>query len=113
MEINGITYTRGMLESIREKKIEEKYELVEGEIPQDLLDSIENNRLLDLEGEFGDERAGDPVEYEHLVIDTPGKSVEIEVYNRGLLIFQYDQGGELRRIHRVLNVLLDHFRPLA
>ncbi len=112
MQILGITYARGMLESVREKKVEEQYELAAEEIPQDLLDSIERNRLLELGGAYGDERAGDPVEYEHLVIETPEKEVDIEVYNRGLMVFQYEQGGDLMRIHHVLNNLLDHFQPL-
>ena len=112
MQILGINYARGMLESVREKKVEEKYELAGDEIPQDLLESIERNRLLEMEGEYGDERAGNPVEYEHLVIETPERNVSIEVYNRGLMVFQYEQGGDLKRIHRVLNDLLDHFQPL-
>ena len=111
MPILGIRYERGMLESVREKKVEEKYELAGDEIPRELLESIERNRLLELDGEYGDERVGEPVEYEHLLIETPERNVDIEVYNRGLMVFQYEQAGDLMRIHKVLNDLLDHFQP--
>jgi hypothetical protein len=109
-QVNGIVYTRAMLESVRDKKVEERFELFGEDIPPSLLDLIERNRLLELSGEYGDEGVDRPVEYEHLVVETDNGAVDIEVYNRGVLIFQYEETGELRRIHRVLDAILRHFK---
>jgi hypothetical protein len=105
-EIHGIVYSRGMLESLADRESCEVYTLYGPEIPRKVLEAIEGNRLLELSGVYGDERLGDPIEYDQLVLETDKGETTIEVYNRGLMLFVADS-DEVRRIHRVLCVILD------
>jgi hypothetical protein len=104
MEIQGIVYTRAMLETPADLELGETYELEE--VPPAVLEVIESTRLLELEGVFGDERVSDPVEYDRLTLQVDGREVAIEVYNRGVLL--YTTGDPiLRRIDRVIWAVLE------
>ena len=74
------------------------------EIPRRVLDAIQNERLLDLGGIYGDQRVGDPLQYDQLRLILGDGVVEITFYNRAMALFI--AGDEkLRRIHRVLRIL--------
>jgi len=110
MQIREIIFTRAMMESPADLELGETYQAQGRQIPRRVLQAIESNRLLELEGAFGDRRASSPVEYDHLVIVTPEREVLIEVFNRGLLL--YTTGDKtLRRIDRVIRAILDTMRP--
>jgi hypothetical protein len=70
-------------------------------IPEDARNAINEESLLSLGGVYGDENAGDPVEYDHLKLVLNGDTVEITVFNRGITLFMTDD-ERVRRIHRVL-----------
>ena len=75
-------------------------------MPSEIRQAIEKEDLLSLGGVYGDERVGDPMEYDHLrLIGTDGV-VEIVVFNRGITLFTTDN-EKVRRIHRVLCKLND------
>ena len=75
-------------------------------IPSDIVEAIEKEDLLSLDGVYGDKRVGDPLEYDHLrLIGTHGL-VEIVVFNRGITLFTTDN-ERVVRIHRVLCKLND------
>ena len=106
MEINSIVYSRAMMESPADLELGETYEAQGKGIPRRVRLAIESSRLLELEGRYGDPRVSSPVEYDHLVVETPDREIEIEVFNRGILL--YTTGDQtLRRIDRVLCAILD------
>ena len=55
--------------------------------------------LLDLAGSYGDPMAGDPIQYDELVIEHDQGDVEIVVYNRAIILFGTDSEA-VRRIHQ-------------
>ena len=106
MEIKSIVYTRAMMESPADLEFGETYGAQGRRIPRRVLQAVEANRLLELEGQYGDRRVSSPVEYDHLIIETPDREIDIEVFNRGVLL--YTTGDQtLRRIDRVLCAILD------
>ena len=52
----------------------------------------------------GDERIGDPVEYDNLKLVLTDSTVEITVFNRGITLLMSDD-EQVRRIHRILSSL--------
>ena len=106
MEIKSIVYSRAMMESPADLELGETYEAQGKRVPRRVRQAIESSRLLELEGQYGDRRVSSPVEYDHLIVETPDREIEIEVFNRGILL--YTTGDEtLRRIDRVLCAILD------
>jgi hypothetical protein len=79
--------------------------MLEGsEIPSEILEALEYEGILDLEGDYGDPKLGDPVEVDQLRIDRERGSLEIRVFNRGILLFLTDD-ERMRRLHRFLGKL--------
>lgn len=70
------------------------------QIPADLRQAITDGDLLSLGGTYGNSQAPRPVEYDHLRIVLADRTVEIEVFNRGMLLAGDD--ARFPRIHRVL-----------
>ncbi|MDI9369361.1 MAG: hypothetical protein QM446_00320 [Synergistota bacterium] len=64
-------------------------------------DAIETEDLFALDGVYGDERAGWPVQIDELKLISADETVEIIVLNRAIILLLYDD-DEVRRIHRVL-----------
>ncbi len=69
------------------------------EMPSDVRKAIIHEDLLSLGGVYGD-RAADSAEYDHLRIILADGVVDIEVFNRRLLLSSHDP--KFMRIHRVL-----------
>ncbi|MBN1837648.1 MAG: hypothetical protein JW820_17460 [Spirochaetales bacterium] len=106
MEIKSILYTRAMMESPADLELGETYEAQGKRVPRRVREAIELSRLQELEGQYGDRRVSSPVEYDHLIVGTADGEIDIEVFNRGILV--YTTGDEtLRRIDRVLCAILD------
>jgi hypothetical protein len=70
-------------------------------IPADVRKAVNEENLLNLGGVYGDKRVGDPVEYDQLKLVLTNDTVEITVFNRGIMLFMSDD-ERVRRIHRVL-----------
>ena len=73
----------------------------QGQIPAEVLKSINDEGIPNLAGVYGDKDAGDPVEYDHLRLILTDKIIEIEFFNRGITLFMTDD-DTVKRIHRVL-----------
>ena len=67
-------------------------------LPEDVLEFVEP--LLDLRGTYGDPDAGDPIQYDHLLIEHDQGEVETVVYNRAIPLFATDREA-VRRIQQV------------
>jgi hypothetical protein len=121
-KLEQIEYRRGMLEKgMKPENLPVKV-WRGAKIPADVRAMVNEEKLLDLGGIYGDKKAGDPVEYDNLkLILTPAcrlpvrertqtgdargagrdDTIEITVYNRGIALFMTDD-ERVRRIHRVL-----------
>ncbi|GAB4255831.1 MAG: hypothetical protein Kow00122_14030 [Thermoleophilia bacterium] len=121
-KLDQIVYRRGMLEKgMKPENLPVKV-WRRADIPADVRAMVNEEKLLDLGGVYGDKKAGDPVEYDNLkLILTPAchlpvrertqtadargagrdDTIEITVYNRGIALFTTDD-ERVRRIHRVL-----------
>ena len=70
------------------------------EIPQAVRQAIESENLLELGGNYGQETAPRPLEYDHLRIILADRVVDITVFKRSHLINTGD--AKFQRVHRVL-----------
>jgi hypothetical protein len=101
VNIEQIEYTwglseRGILEDL-ESRITRKYE--SPNVPKQVIDSYMAERISELEGQFGDEQLGDPIEVDYLIITTNTETKAIKVFNRGItLLFTDDE--VMKRLHR-------------
>ena len=59
-----------------------------------------DRHLLDLGGTYGDQNAGEPIQYDELRIEHDQGDVEIVVYDRAILLFTADSEA-VRVIHQV------------
>ena len=100
-DLKQIEYCRGMLEEgMKPENLPVKV-WRGAKIPADVRASVNEEGLLNLGGVYGDQNIGDPVEYDHLKLISTGDTVEITVFNRGIMLFMSDD-EEVQRIHRVL-----------
>jgi len=76
------------------------------EIPENVRRAISAEKLRNLGGVYGEKTGGDPVEYDHLKMTLNDDTIEITVFNRGIMLFMTDD-ERIRRIHRVLCKLDD------
>ena len=73
-------------------------------IPADVRKAINEENVLNLGGVYGDRRLGDPVQYDQLRLVLTDDTVEITVFNRGIMLLMSND-ERIRRIHRVLGRL--------
>ncbi|MFC1492111.1 hypothetical protein ACFLQ0_05955 [Nitrospinota bacterium] len=99
--LERIEYRKGMLE-IGMKPESLPVKVWHGaKITDGVRKAVNEEDLLNLSGVFGDESAGDPVEYDHLRLVLKDDTVEITVFNRGITLLMSDD-EQVRQIHRVL-----------
>jgi len=70
-------------------------------IPSRVRKAIIENDLLNLGGVYGDKNAGSPAEFDNLKLILTDDTVEITVWNRGILLATSDD-ERIQRIHEVL-----------
>jgi hypothetical protein len=110
MRIYGIDYAWGQFDSLREidaSKAKLRGRLEHPGMPQEVTDALLGERILELEGDFGDPSLGEPIEVDLLTLETEEGGVGIRVFNRGISLFI---GGneQITRLHRFLSVLRTH-----
>lgn len=93
-----------MIQSV--KKLKGLHEVVfsGAKIPGKVIAAIVENHLFEAGGEYGDPEAGEPIQYDHLIIEHSEGRVEITFYNRGISLLFGDSEVE-RQIHRVCSIL--------
>ena len=70
-------------------------------IPAEIRKAVNEENVLNLGGVYGNKNAGDPVEYDNLKLVLTDDTVEITVFNRGIMLFTSDD-ERIKCIHRVL-----------
>jgi len=73
-------------------------------IPATILECLERERVADLEGEWGDATAANPIQVDRIELATDDDVIALDVYNRAVLLFA-DNTEETRRVHRACVVL--------
>jgi hypothetical protein len=73
-------------------------------IPREIIESLAAESLVDLEGRWGDLRAGTPVQVDIIELQSDDDAVVVEVYNRATTLFATNDDS-VKRIHRVCGVL--------
>lgn len=71
------------------------------EFPPGVEPAIRREGLRGLGGTYGNEHAGEPVEYDHLRLVFSDKTVEITIFNRGITLLSTGD-AKVQRIQRVL-----------
>ena len=99
-DIRRFTYRQGMLDKVADAESLPATVLQGDSLSLDVVDSLFENDLLSLDGEYGIPDAGEPIQYDHLVVETDQKTVDIKVYNRAIMLFCSDD-DIYKRIHRV------------
>lgn len=100
-DLEAIEYRHGILEK-RLKPDRLPVRVWRGaKIPPEVRKAINEENLLNLGGVFGDKKAGDPIQYDHLRLILTDDTVEITVFNRGIALLMTDD-ERIRRIHRML-----------
>lgn len=105
--LTRVSYTRGFVTKVSDLRLGHGVQVAEWEapqIPQSVLDSIAREALDALEGEWGDPKAGSPIQVDLIDLETDRDIVSIEVFNRAIALVHGDS-EEVRRIHRVCGVL--------
>jgi hypothetical protein len=107
MRINGIDYAWGQFDSLREidpSRAVLKGRLEHPHVPQKVAEALFEERILELEGDFGDPSLGEPIEVDLLTVETNEGDVRIRVFNRGISLFTGGT-GQVARLHRFLSIL--------
>jgi hypothetical protein len=102
-----VCYTRGFVKKLSDLRSGRGVRVTEWEaphVPQEVLDSIAREAVDVLEGQWGDPKAGDPIQVDVLDLETETDIVSIEVFNRAISLI-YGESEEMRRIHRVCGIL--------
>ena len=97
--IERVSYRSGFVKRLRESRHLPAITFEAADLPEDVV-ALVDAHLLDLGGTYGRPEAGDPIQYDHLLIEHDQGDVEIVVYNRAILLFTTDREA-VRRIHQV------------
>ena len=105
--ITRVCYTRGFVSKVSHLRSGRDVQVTEWEaprIPQAVLDSVEREAVDLLVGEWGDPKAGDPMQVDVIDLETDEDLISIELFNRAIGL-SHEDSEEVRRIHRVCEVL--------
>lgn len=105
--ITHVSYTRGLVKKLSDLRRGHGVRVTEWEaphIPQAILDCIEREEIAALEGEWGEPKAGDPIQVDVIDLETAEDVVSIEIFNRAISLF-HEGSEEVRRLHRMCGVL--------
>ena len=100
-DLEQIELHKGMLEKGMKPDVLPMKVWCGAKIPAEIRKAINEEDILNFGGVYGDKNAGDPVEYDHLKLVFTDVTVEITVFNRGIMLFTSDD-ERVRRIHRLL-----------
>lgn len=103
--ISAIEYQWGMIDKIPDASRLPIKKWTGSEIPKDLLQLIQSNKILHLPGSHGDPESGTPIEYHHLKIFHENGETVIRCFNLAVAMFSSDD-EETGRIFRVMAKLM-------
>lgn len=101
MKIKKLTYQGGMINRLSEINSLEKIEFTENDIPDNILKVIEETKIVELGGKYGDERVGAPIQYDSLLIEYDDKSISIVSFNIAIFMFKAED-PYIKRVFQVM-----------
>jgi hypothetical protein len=101
MHIRKITYRGGMIEKLSDKDKLDEIVLTEDEIPQNILDVIDETKIYEIEGVYGDDKVGVPIQYGLLSIEFDNNSVTIEAFNITIFVVKTND-PYIKRVFKVM-----------
>jgi hypothetical protein len=107
MEVKKIEYIHGMIESpdnLEGIDVRRSILLDRSSIPENLIDTMLEERIIELDGTYGNPDWGDPIEIDLLNIETKSGIVSIRVFNRGIILLMTND-ETMKRLHRFFGVL--------
>jgi len=102
LEVNRIEYAHFMvdgLDDLQTSKDRQTSILEAPNIPDEIMKVMEEEKIFELQGDFGNPSLGDPIEVDHLLIETDRGLHELRVLNRGIMLLMTND-EILRRLHR-------------
>lgn len=96
-----ITYKGGMIKKLSEKENLPEHVFDETSLPHGIIETLDETRIIDIGGTYGDPNVGNPIQYDHLYIEHEKSDTLIEVYNLSIFIMI----AEDPYLHRVFKVM--------
>lgn len=109
MDIEHISYKRGMIKKPSLRKKLRASHLVGDMISKEIANLIEENEIMSIQGTIGEKEGGFPIEYEEVIIEAEGRKTSFEVYNKGMSMF-VNETPELKRVFKLCLKLQDELR---
>ena len=101
MRINKIAYSGGMINNESEKQKLNKLVFNEDQIPKAINKIIEETKIYEIGGTYGDEKVGYPIQYDKLEIEYENKKTTIEAFNISIFMV-YAEDPYIKRVFKVL-----------
>ena len=57
-------------------------------IPDEIVQLMEDEKIFELQGDYGNPGIGDPIEVDYLLIETDRGLQELRMFNRGIMLFR-------------------------
>ena len=109
MDIELISYKRGMIKNpSQRKKLRASY-LKKENISNEIITLIEENEVMSINGTIGEKEGAYPIEYEAVRIKAGGVEASFEIYNKGMSMF-VNETPELKRVFKLCLKLQDELR---
>jgi len=109
MNIEHISYKRGMIKKPAHRKKLRATHLVKEKITDEIANLIEENQIMLIAGTLGEKEGAVPIEYEEVKIKADGKETSFEVYNKGMSMFT-NETPELKRVFKLCIKLQNELR---
>jgi len=101
MKIKKLTYQGGMIKWLSEVSSLRKIEFAWNEIPDNILKVLEETKIHEIGGTYGDERVGSPIQYDSLLIEYEDKLVSIIAFNIAIFMFKAED-PYIKRVFQVM-----------
>ncbi|GBD88561.1 hypothetical protein BMS3Abin03_02497 [bacterium BMS3Abin03] len=101
MKIKKVTYRGGMIEKLSDKIKLDEIVLLGDEIPQNILDVIDETKIIEIGGVYGDDKVGVPILYDLLTIEFDNTIITIEAFNITIFLIKTND-AYIKRVFKVL-----------
>ena len=109
MEIDHISYKRGMIKKPSQRKRLRASHISKTDISAEIAALIEENQIMMIKGTLGEKDGAIPIEYEEVKITAGDDETCFEVYNKGMSMF-VNETSELKRVFKLCIKLQDALR---
>lgn len=101
MKIKKVTYQGGLINRLSEITSLEKIEFTESDIPDNIIKVIEETKIHEIAGTYGDKNVGNPIQYDSLSIEYGNKVISIVSFNIAIFMFKTED-PYIKRVFQVM-----------